>query len=459
MATSFAAKVGLAFSCQNLPKLYPNVDAISTVYVYMQQTSDKPFELVGNTDVQINTNDPEYEKIFYFDYYSRRRQYIRLDVWDVSNKQGTLDKNAKKMGSVTVSLIRLIRLKGQPLMIYLLDEKGESLKGDASITVQAVSIRREKKAPEAPPPPPPNYRFNWRRVKEWVFNEQERYNDWVDIPREEQTEENQRKGFVEMPMEGKTYYDLMQNVLKAAGLPQDPPIPPVIDRNAKDNKKKDDDNEDEDDFDFSIEEGDEIEVARAAPQKNQNKGKKDKKSKKEEPQIVAPIVPVEKPAEEEWVYNREEDPEWDSELEDEEQMLRRMRKEEEMTPKEHALRHMHNTHIMQAFLSMTMNNTTKQLRIISTSDDTYNPPLTYLRDQYLFGAGSDSRCITTLHSHGFVIWPAVEQTSFAEHQLLLRRLREFRLAEWVKHKRGFKPNWNDVSKSCRHCRAMTDAED
>lgn len=455
MASSFAAKVGLTFSCERLPKLYPNVDCISTVYVYMQQTSDKEFELVGNSDVQINTNDPEYSKIFYFDYYSRRRQRLRLDVWDVSNKDGVLDKNAVKIGSVELSLIRLIRLRGQPLNIKLLNEKGEALASDASITVTAVSIRREKKAPEEPPPPPPKVVFNWRRVKEWKFNDQERYHDWVDVPREEQTVELRRRGKVELPLEGNSYFDLMQMVLESAGLPRDPPLPPVeVEQKAAPAAEVDE-------FDFDLDDLSEEEQERRARRekrrgKKEKKSKKDKKKEKEKQEEEAPVADA---AGEVYEYHPESDPEWDSELEDAQQRRRRQRKEEEMTPKEKALLRMHNRQVLHAYLSMTVNAATKQIRVISTADDTYNPSLVFLRDRFHLAGGMASRCISTLHSHGFVVWPAVERHSLNEHKELLARLRDFQEAEAGKLERGFVPDWKEISGSCRHCRAVVQHAD
>ena len=44
---SYNARLGIALSCERLPKLYPNINAVSCAYVYVRQSNDLDFELVA----------------------------------------------------------------------------------------------------------------------------------------------------------------------------------------------------------------------------------------------------------------------------------------------------------------------------------------------------------------------------------------------------------------------------
>ncbi len=220
---AYNARVGLAISCRRLPKLYPNVKAVTSTYAYLQDHAEEDYNFLAQTNVVMDDANPDYDSVIYVDYITRRHQNLRFDVWDVSDKDGKVDDGATLLGSVEISLVRLVRLRGQALNLLLLDEKQRIVGKGASIILRAVSIRREKQAPKVPPPPIPPVRFNWRRVKEWVFDEVDGFHDWREIPREHQTVENKCKGVVVIDIEdGKVRVsDLMNQILVAAGLPAD----------------------------------------------------------------------------------------------------------------------------------------------------------------------------------------------------------------------------------------------
>lgn len=212
------ARVGLAVSCRRLPKLYANVNAVTSCYMNIQENPGQNFEYLGHSEVVVNNPNPSYKHVFYVDYMARRHQQVKFEIWDVSDPTGARDENATLLGSVDISLVRLVRLRGQAINLMLLDENNKIVGKGASITVRAVSIRTEKQAPKEAPPPPIPTRYCWRRVREWKWNEDDRFYDWVDIPVEEQTEEKRRKGVVEVHIDDGTtrVSDLMKAILDVA---------------------------------------------------------------------------------------------------------------------------------------------------------------------------------------------------------------------------------------------------
>jgi hypothetical protein len=73
----------------------------------------------------------------------------------------------------------------------------------------------------------------------------------------------------------------------------------------------------------------------------------------------------------------------------------RKRKEEEMTPKELKMRTIKDQDVLIAFLTITRNNTTRQIRVVNAHDTEVDPLLAYLHDTFMFGA-DDSLYVTVL---------------------------------------------------------------
>mgnify|MGYP001135582497 CR=1 FL=1 len=122
--------------------------AVSCTYVSIRQTPERPWESVGRTEVVIDEPNPSFHRTFELVFSARRRQQVKFDIWDVSDKTGSILKGATLYGSVDFALVRVVRLHGQPLKIPLLDKKGRPVGDDAALTVEVVSIKRFKEAPQ-----------------------------------------------------------------------------------------------------------------------------------------------------------------------------------------------------------------------------------------------------------------------------------------------------------------------
>jgi len=496
-STSHLAHVTIAVNCTNLPKLYPNVDAVTCVYVSLRQSADKPWESAGRTEVVIDEPNPTYHRTFELLFSARRHQHVKLDIWDVADKTGSILKGATLIGTVELSFVRLVRLHGQPLLIPLLNARGSPIGNDAALRLRAVSIKRFREPPKAPPAPPPPVRFHFRRVKAWVFSEDDRFHDWVDVPVADQTAAKKNRGEVMLPIEGDARVsDLMALVLQAAGDPPDPKLAldprdfqpkkktpagedgleedetVLAERSKIDDKKKkkmqraamrarraarrlgggvgkdgslihggDSDEEELDDTTDGVSKSKasklrarkakalrqqqraERRAARAAGAAGDD-GSEDEFDESDSSEVTEDEDEEEEEAAEE-EQSSESDPDGDDTSdEDEATRVRRQRKEEEMTVKERMLLKVHNRNVRQAYLTVTVNDTTRQMRVTALNENDFDPLLSFLLSDYMFGSDKGS-ALVTLSSHGFVVSvPPVAVRAVADAQAkLLERVR------------------------------------
>lgn len=183
--------------------------------------------MVGSTEVVVDSNNPVYKRKIEVDFMHRRHQHLTFDVWDVIDKDGDL-KGAVKLGSADVQLVRLVRLRGQAMTVLLRDD-GNSGKQDPNgrigaggaasskgsfIIVRACRIRREKQFKKGKEEAKEMTTLVWRRVREWRFNKEDGIFEWVNIPRDEQTENTKRKGTISVCFAEDRVSAVMEKVFK-----------------------------------------------------------------------------------------------------------------------------------------------------------------------------------------------------------------------------------------------------
>jgi hypothetical protein len=182
------------------------------------QNPDRPLELVDSTEVVVDSNSPSFKKKIEVDFIHRRHQHLTFDIWDVVDKDGNIDKDAKKLGTADIQLVRLVRLRGQAMTVLLrsdnpLDPNAPERKS-ATIIVRACRIRREKQFKKTAEVTRVLTPLVWRRVREWRFNKDDGIYEWVSIPRDEQTEMTRRKGLVHVCFAEDRVSDVMKAVFE-----------------------------------------------------------------------------------------------------------------------------------------------------------------------------------------------------------------------------------------------------
>lgn len=80
---SLSNKIQLSLSCRNLVDLDTFSKSDPMVHVYLKDSRDGAYALVGKTEMIKNNLNPDFTKTFVIDYYFEKEQWVKFEVYDV----------------------------------------------------------------------------------------------------------------------------------------------------------------------------------------------------------------------------------------------------------------------------------------------------------------------------------------------------------------------------------------
>ena len=78
-------KVQISISCRNLVDLDLVTVSDPEVHVYMKNSNDASYYLIGKTEMILNNLNPDFTTTFNIDFYFEKQQYLKFQVYDVDD--------------------------------------------------------------------------------------------------------------------------------------------------------------------------------------------------------------------------------------------------------------------------------------------------------------------------------------------------------------------------------------
>ena len=79
-------KVQISISCRNLVDLDIVTVSDPEVHVYMKNSKDAKYFLIGKTEMIDNNLNPDFTTTFNLDFFFEKQQYLKFEVYDVDQK-------------------------------------------------------------------------------------------------------------------------------------------------------------------------------------------------------------------------------------------------------------------------------------------------------------------------------------------------------------------------------------